>query len=71
MERKEETKAVKRALKAVGIKARVEHGRGTASGWLYIYIDPALKMREKAIVIAQFATGRRGEYDGCINVLQA
>ena len=71
MERKTETKAVKKALLAAGIKARVKHGQGSASGWLYIYIDPALKMREKAIVIAQFATGRRGEYDGCINVFQA
>lgn len=71
MERKAETKAVKKALLAAGIKARVGHGQGTSWGWLYITIDPALKMREKAIAIAQRVTGRHGEYDGCINVFQA
>ena len=34
MDRKEETKAVKRALNKFGINARVGHGRGTAWGWL-------------------------------------
>lgn len=38
---KEETKAVKKALADVGIKASVTHGKGTAWGWLHINIgDP-------------------------------
>lgn len=38
MERKEETKKVKDALKAAGINARVGHGKGTAWGWLHINV---------------------------------
>jgi hypothetical protein len=38
MERHEETKIVKDALKSVGINAKVEHGHGTAWGWLHINI---------------------------------
>ncbi len=38
MERKQETKAVKAALQAVGINARVGHGKGTAWGWLHVNI---------------------------------
>ncbi len=36
MERRQETSAVKKALKAAGIKARVTHGKGTAWGWLHV-----------------------------------
>ena len=35
---KEETKAVRAALKAAGINARVGHGRGTSWGWLKLNI---------------------------------
>jgi hypothetical protein len=38
MERKQETKAVKKALQAYGINARVGHGTGTAWGWLEINV---------------------------------
>jgi len=42
MDRKLETKIVKKALKQQGIKASVTHGHGTAYGWLEINIgDPA------------------------------
>ena len=34
LERKEETKIVKRELAKYGINARVGHGKGTAWGWL-------------------------------------
>ena len=37
-ERREETKAVKIALKAAGINSRVGHGRGTAWGWLHVEV---------------------------------
>ena len=37
-DRRAETKAVKTALKAAGINAKVGHGTGTAWGWLYIEI---------------------------------
>ena len=38
---KEETKAVKKALTDIGIKASVTHGTGSAWGWLHINIgDP-------------------------------
>lgn len=37
-DRRTETKAVKNALATVGIKARVDHGKGTAWGWLHIYV---------------------------------
>ena len=38
--RKEETKAVKEALRSAGLKVRsVKHGRGTAYGWLHVYVQ--------------------------------
>jgi len=36
--RREETKAVKVALKSAGINGKIRHGTGTAWSWLYIYI---------------------------------
>lgn len=42
LDRKEETKIVKEALKQAGIPAKVGHHKGTAWGWLAINIgDPA------------------------------
>lgn len=38
LERKEETKLVKRELAKYGINAKVGHGRGTAWGWLEINV---------------------------------
>lgn len=94
MDRTQETKAVKGALKSAGIKARVTHGHGTAWGWLHIYVGenpyPHLcahslnggvssedclacawyrSVPRDALKIALEVTGRRGEYDGRINVL--
>ena len=37
-DRRQETKAVKAALKAAGITAKVGHGTGTSWGWLYIEV---------------------------------
>jgi len=94
----EETKAVKDALTANGIKARVGHGKGTAWGWLEINLGscpyPHLenvdrgngagfghdrescsacqwheRLHKKALAIAQEVTGRKGDYDGDINIL--
>ena len=38
MERAQETKIVKDALKAAGINSKASHGHGTAWGWLHINI---------------------------------
>lgn len=40
LDRKEETKIVKKALSDRGIKSRVTHGNGTAWGWLEVYVGP-------------------------------
>lgn len=69
MNRKEETKIVKDALKKVGIEAKVKHGTGTAYGWLKIYIPNRSQEKcAEVISIAQAVTGRTGDYDGRINV---
>ena len=74
---REETKAVKGALKAAGLPvARVSHDTGTAWGWLTISIDYPDKMtsaeryrlRDAALEIAQRVTGRRGDYGGEISI---
>jgi len=99
MDHREETKAVKKALRAVGISARVDHGHGTAWGWLHVYVGenpyPHLCVRHggrhfgdsacspedclackwyetvprQALQTTIEVTGRKGEYDGRINVL--
>ncbi len=72
MDRREETRAVKAALKKAGITASVGHGKGTAWGWLHIrpnnYQGHIFGVSRQIIKIAQEVTGRHGEYDGCINV---
>lgn len=71
MDRKAETRAVKQALKDAGIACRVRHGTGTAWGWLDIHMGEVPYSRElshKVKQIAQDITGRRGTYDGNINV---
>ena len=41
MDRKEETKIVKKTLKEAGIKASVSHGKGTGWGWIEVNVgDP-------------------------------
>lgn len=73
-ERRQETTAVKRALLEAGIPVRrVIHGRGTAWGWLDIYLEHGAcrdqyETGREAIRIAQEVTGRSGDYDGRINV---
>lgn len=71
---REETKAVKDALKKAGFtNVRVGHGTGTAWGWLHIHCSPKpgqtyQRTDREVIRIAQAVTGRRGDYDGNINV---
>jgi len=71
---KEETKAVKKALAKIGqSKAKVTHGRGTASGWLDVYIpkQPG-DFFENLIYFKKYlmeVTGRSGEYDGRIQIV--
>ncbi len=41
MDRRQETKIVKKALKEAGIKASVSHGKGTGGGWIEVNVgDP-------------------------------
>jgi hypothetical protein len=69
MNRTEETKIVKNALKAAGIDASVKHGTGTAWGWLEIELNSGSYWRHnEALRIAMRATGRHGDYDGRILV---
>ena len=70
LNRREETKTVKKALQANGYdNVRVGHGSGTARFWLYITIpQDAWTQRQDVIGIAQHVTGRHGEYDGNINI---
>jgi len=72
---KEETKAVKTALAAAGIPAKVGHGKGTAWSWLEINIGPDPNRKEgdhrfspewrerhnNALMIAVEASGRTAE----------
>ena len=67
MTKREETKAVKKALQAAGMNVRVEHGKGTSAWWLYIFLVD-MSRRGESINIAQRITGRHGDYDGKINV---
>jgi hypothetical protein len=54
----------------------VRHGRGTAWGWLDVDVDahgiddPAERraLHDRALAIAQLASGRHGEYSGRIEV---
>ncbi|MBA7710599.1 hypothetical protein ES703_119544 [subsurface metagenome] len=72
---REETKAVKAALAAAGIPAKVGHGKGTAWSWLEINIGKDLypdensprlsqewrERHNKALMIAVEASGRTAE----------
>jgi hypothetical protein len=67
---REETKAVKDALLKAGFaNVKVEHGRGTAWGWLEIHCDakpshPYQDKKAEVLRIAKAVTGRHGDYDG-------
>jgi hypothetical protein len=72
---REETKAVKDALTQAGFtNVRVGHGTGTAWGWLKIRCDAkpgqSFQRADREVIrIARAVTGRRGDYDGNINVV--
>lgn len=66
---KEEMKAVKEALKEAGINAKVGHGTGTAWSWLEINVGKGNgNLRDKVLSICKEITGRKGDYDGNINI---
>lgn len=73
--KKDEVRVVKKALAQYGITASVKHGTGTASGWLKIkpikYPSNLNDWRKRDRFITKVAmdvTGRKGKYDGNINV---
>jgi len=72
---REETKAVKLALDKAGIRYRkVTHGTGTAWAWLNIYLGDIprsvfMSLRSRILQVVKDVTGRHGEYDGEILVL--
>lgn len=69
--RREETKAVKAALRRAHIPfLRVRHGTGTAWGWLHIKVpgETPYPLQRKAVKVIQAVTGRHGDYDGKIMV---
>ncbi len=74
MDRNQETKIVKEALKSAGYtEVRVGHGTGTARWWLHIkakaLVNQTWQQKNRAVIqIAQQVTGRHGDYDGEINV---
>jgi len=70
----QETRAVKKALAKIGQpKAKVRHGRGTAYGWLDVYIPKQSgDSFEKKAYFTKYlmeVTGRSGEYDGRIQIV--
>jgi hypothetical protein len=63
MDRRQETATVRRALTEAGIPVlRIQHGTGTAWGWLTIYLDgdhrPCDEICKRATAIALQVTGR-------------
>ena len=72
MDRKQETRIVKQALVEAGYTGvTVGHGTGTAYGWLHIGVNHRISYDKDYIdveTIAQRATGRHGEWGGCINI---
>ena len=74
---REESKAVKDALLRAGFPVlAVTHGKGTARGWLEIWMEKATPEQwrdgseRRALDIAQDVTGRHGDYDGRINIMR-
>lgn len=70
MNRKEETKVIKKAFAQAGIDAKIKHGSGSTFGWLFISVNSKMSSRD-IIDIVQFVTGRHGEFDGNINIFRA
>jgi hypothetical protein len=70
-DRKNETKEVKAALAAAGIKAQVTHGKGTAWGWLHVRaIFPDVPHRSilntgEAVTLSVAERGRLEYYAQC------
>lgn len=68
-QRAEETKAIRKALAAAGIVARVEHGKGTAWGWLRINVGNGNSHLDARVTEAVRSTGRTGYSLEQVNVL--
>ena len=58
MDRREETKIVKKALKEAGIKAKVSHGKGTGWGWIEVNIGDPIERDG----VELYPDGRRSKY---------
>lgn len=69
--RREETAVVKNALKKARIPFKsVGHGTGTAWGWIEINLGKGNGRYDAAAVkVVQSVTGRHGDYDGNILIL--
>jgi len=61
---KDETRAVKNALKSAGVKASVKHGSGTSWAWLHIKLANRIKTESDVLNLIQKVTGRHGDYEG-------
>jgi hypothetical protein len=68
----EETRAVKEALKAAGIRASVGHGTGRERRWLRVEgAAPGcdhLILKDRVLGIIKTVTGRTGERSCCVSV---
>jgi hypothetical protein len=68
----EETRAVKEALKAAGIRASVGHGTGRERRWLRVEgVAPGCDCRalkDGVLGIVSTVTGRTGERSCCVSV---
>lgn len=68
MDRKQETKIVKDALKNAGIPAKVGHGKGTAWGWLHINIGEASKRNGVNLETRQYTQEEQALHDKVIKI---
>ena len=71
MNAREENKAVREALKAEGIKARVGHGAGTTRFWIQITVnaDDIKNNYSKILRIAAIAVGREKKAPEIQNII--
>ena len=63
MDRKIETKTVKKALESAGYLAKVHHGNGTAWGWLTVSLD--IPRHDDCSCGSPDEYGRRETCDNC------
>jgi len=47
---RQETSIVKEALKALPYRTKVRHGKGTARGWIHIYLPRSIWNRDRRYV---------------------